>query len=98
MVLGLGGGVCCNCTPLLSSSPHPLTEMHPKHHHHHHRTRAACAADRPASVQLFLHVTTSVQRTADCALEALIAASGAGAANALNAVLSSRQLVQHMEW
>jgi hypothetical protein len=37
-------------------------------------------------------------RTADCALQALVAAAGAGAASALDTVLNSRELSLHMEW
>lgn len=60
--------------------------------------RDACAADSPACVSLLLKVTTTILRSPDCALEALIAAAGTGRVNALEAVLSSLELRKHMQW
>jgi hypothetical protein len=57
---------------------------------------AACAADAPARVALLLRTAAALLRAPDAALDALEAAAAAGAPRALQVVLGSGQLEEHM--
>lgn len=92
---GAGAAAGVGARAAAGHCPRPL---HPGHTPPHSHPRAACAADRPDAVTLLLAALARLTRSADCALDALIAAAGAGSEAALGAVLASPQLRDHMDW